>query len=418
MTEWGEDREVQLLLAAIGLNGRRRQRWRVFLRVWRVAEAGWYRVSVDTGRDPEAYWSSARLVYLLPFASSFDGLDEGVDAGDLNPLGSYQVFMVTFAEWSLVFLVSVLPLWFPLYPPRFPVGPIGSLCWALLSCWVADGLVPVYFISGLGWFLGSLLNRGLCVVCPVAFCGWLVGYPVGFFWALVLAVGFPPSPFSFGLREAFWLLGCLLFSYILWLFCEGEVFMVTFAEWSLVFLVSVLPLWFPLYPPRFPVGPFGSLCWALLSCWVADGLVPMYFISGLDSESPPRYTCSICEAISGSDSSSSGKYRSSSEPQSIVSACRGSLPSPWSGEKGKKRGSLPSPWSGEKGKKRGSLPSPWSGEKGKKSGSLPSPWSGEKGKSCGSLPKEGRRVLCHHRVVVKKEERDYFVRASPPCCKC
>ncbi|KAL0905999.1 hypothetical protein M5K25_024458 [Dendrobium thyrsiflorum] len=96
---------------------------------------------------------------------------------------------------------------------------------------------------------------------------------------------------------------------------------------------------------------------------------------------------------------------------------RGSLPSPWSGEKEKKQGSLPSPWSGEKGKKRGSLPSPWSGEKGKKSGSLPSPWSGEKGKSCGSLPKEGRRVLCHHRVVVKKEERDYFVRASPPCCK-
>ncbi|KAL0927626.1 hypothetical protein M5K25_001817 [Dendrobium thyrsiflorum] len=88
---------------------------------------------------------------------------------------------------------------------------------------------------------------------------------------------------------------------------------------------------------------------------------------------------------------------------------QGSLPSPWSGEKGKKRGSLPSPWSGEKGKKRGSLPSPWSGEKGKKSGSLPSPWSGEKGKSCGSLPKEGRRVLCHHRVVVKKEERDYFI---------
>ncbi|KAL0917174.1 hypothetical protein M5K25_012221 [Dendrobium thyrsiflorum] len=80
-------------------------------------------------------------------------------------------------------------------PPRFPVGPFGSLSWALLSCWVADGLVPAYFISGLGCFLGSLLNRGLCAVCPVAFCGWLVGYPVGFFWALVLAVGFPPSPF-------------------------------------------------------------------------------------------------------------------------------------------------------------------------------------------------------------------------------
>ncbi|KAL0922750.1 hypothetical protein M5K25_006765 [Dendrobium thyrsiflorum] len=112
------------------------------------------------------------------------------------------------------------------------------------------------------------------------------------------------------------------------------------------------------------------------------------------------------------------RYNDRLDEQTPVSACRGSLPSPWSGEKGKKRGSLPSPWSGEKGKKRGSLPSPWSGEKGKKSGSLPSPWSGEKGKSCGSLPKEGRRVLCHHRVVVKKEERDYFVRASPPCCKC
>ncbi|KAL0923353.1 hypothetical protein M5K25_007407 [Dendrobium thyrsiflorum] len=46
---------------------------------------------------------------------------------------------------------------------------------------------------------------------------------------------------------------------------------------------------------------------------------------------------------------------------------------------------------------------------GRKKGSLPSPWRGEKGKSCGSLPKEGRRVLCHHRVVVKKEERDYFI---------
>ncbi|KAL0927765.1 hypothetical protein M5K25_001972, partial [Dendrobium thyrsiflorum] len=36
-----------------------------------------------------------------------------------------------------------------------------------------------------------------------------------------------------------------------------------------------------------------------------------------DSESPPRFTCSICDAMSGSDSPSSGKYRSSSELQSI-----------------------------------------------------------------------------------------------------
>ncbi|KAL0926133.1 hypothetical protein M5K25_004527 [Dendrobium thyrsiflorum] len=36
-----------------------------------------------------------------------------------------------------------------------------------------------------------------------------------------------------------------------------------------------------------------------------------------DSESPPRFTFSICDAMSGSDSSSSGKYRSSSELQSI-----------------------------------------------------------------------------------------------------
>ncbi|KAL0918936.1 hypothetical protein M5K25_010986 [Dendrobium thyrsiflorum] len=39
--------------------------------------------------------------------------------------------------------------------------------------------------------------------------------------------------------------------------------------------------------------------------------------SSADSESPPRFTCSICDAMSGSDSSSSGKYRSSSELQSI-----------------------------------------------------------------------------------------------------
>ncbi|KAL0921357.1 hypothetical protein M5K25_008421 [Dendrobium thyrsiflorum] len=39
---------------------------------------------------PQQMWFSSRenhkLVYLLPFASSFGGLDEGVDAGDLNPL--------------------------------------------------------------------------------------------------------------------------------------------------------------------------------------------------------------------------------------------------------------------------------------------------------------------------------------------
>ncbi|KAL0926240.1 hypothetical protein M5K25_002454 [Dendrobium thyrsiflorum] len=35
------------------------------------------------------------------------------------------------------------------------------------------------------------------------------------------------------------------------------------------------------------------------------------------SESPPRFTCPIYDAMSGSDSSSSGKYRSSSELQSI-----------------------------------------------------------------------------------------------------
>ncbi|KAL0904624.1 hypothetical protein M5K25_026753 [Dendrobium thyrsiflorum] len=39
--------------------------------------------------------------------------------------------------------------------------------------------------------------------------------------------------------------------------------------------------------------------------------------SSVDSESPPRFTCFICDAMSGSDSSSSGKYRSSSELQSI-----------------------------------------------------------------------------------------------------
>ncbi|KAL0910153.1 hypothetical protein M5K25_021097 [Dendrobium thyrsiflorum] len=39
--------------------------------------------------------------------------------------------------------------------------------------------------------------------------------------------------------------------------------------------------------------------------------------SSVDSESPPRFTCSICDAMLGSDSSSSGKYRSSSELQSI-----------------------------------------------------------------------------------------------------
>ncbi|KAL0910267.1 hypothetical protein M5K25_021231 [Dendrobium thyrsiflorum] len=38
---------------------------------------------------------------------------------------------------------------------------------------------------------------------------------------------------------------------------------------------------------------------------------------GRDAESLPRFTCSICDAKSGSDSSSSGKYRSSSELQSI-----------------------------------------------------------------------------------------------------
>ncbi|KAL0926323.1 hypothetical protein M5K25_002541 [Dendrobium thyrsiflorum] len=39
--------------------------------------------------------------------------------------------------------------------------------------------------------------------------------------------------------------------------------------------------------------------------------------SSVDSESSPRFTCSNCDAMSGSDSSSSGKYRSSSELQSI-----------------------------------------------------------------------------------------------------
>ncbi|KAL0906125.1 hypothetical protein M5K25_024590 [Dendrobium thyrsiflorum] len=39
--------------------------------------------------------------------------------------------------------------------------------------------------------------------------------------------------------------------------------------------------------------------------------------SSADSESSPRFTCSICDAMSGSDSSSFGKYRSSSELQSI-----------------------------------------------------------------------------------------------------
>ncbi|KAL0905962.1 hypothetical protein M5K25_024415 [Dendrobium thyrsiflorum] len=37
----------------------------------------------------------------------------------------------------------------------------------------------------------------------------------------------------------------------------------------------------------------------------------------VDSESPPRFTCSICDAMSWSDSSPSGKYKSSSELQSI-----------------------------------------------------------------------------------------------------
>ncbi|KAL0904523.1 hypothetical protein M5K25_026647 [Dendrobium thyrsiflorum] len=74
-------------------------------------------------------------------------------------------------------------------------------------------------------------------------------------------------------------------------------------------------------------------------------------------------------------------------------------------------GPLPSPWSGEKGRRvlcphRGVVKKEElrfsAGER--KKGSLPSPWSGEKGKSCDSLPGKGRRVLCPHRGVVKKEE--------------
>ncbi|KAL0904860.1 hypothetical protein M5K25_027019 [Dendrobium thyrsiflorum] len=62
-----------------------------------------------------------------------------------------------------------------------------------------------------------------------------------------------------------------------------------------------------------------GIVWFLLpyaSCF--DGLDEGIDVSDLNpSESLPRFTCSICDAKSGSDSSSSGKYRSSSELQSI-----------------------------------------------------------------------------------------------------
>ncbi|KAL0925255.1 hypothetical protein M5K25_003574 [Dendrobium thyrsiflorum] len=62
-----------------------------------------------------------------------------------------------------------------------------------------------------------------------------------------------------------------------------------------------------------------GIVWFLLpyaSCF--DGLDEGIDVSDLNPlESLPRFTCSICDAKSGSDSSSSGKYRSSSELQSI-----------------------------------------------------------------------------------------------------
>ncbi|KAL0923587.1 hypothetical protein M5K25_007648 [Dendrobium thyrsiflorum] len=67
---------------------------------------------------------------------------------------------------------------------------------------------------------------------------------------------------------------------------------------------------------------FGSLLGALADLLKKNSFDPRFVLYGCvegfaDSESPPRFTCSICDAMSGSDSSPSGKYRSSSELQSI-----------------------------------------------------------------------------------------------------
>ncbi|KAL0917872.1 hypothetical protein M5K25_012973 [Dendrobium thyrsiflorum] len=62
-----------------------------------------------------------------------------------------------------------------------------------------------------------------------------------------------------------------------------------------------------------------DLCFVLYGCveGFAESAIVVSGDSSADSESPPRFTCSICDAMSWSDSSPSGKYKSSSELQSI-----------------------------------------------------------------------------------------------------
>ncbi|KAL0907630.1 hypothetical protein M5K25_022049 [Dendrobium thyrsiflorum] len=70
-------------------------------------------------------------------------------------------------------------------------------------------------------------------------------------------------------------------------------------------------------PAIFGLAGSGLLHPSRLQTRAMGNMPPNAEFSEVDSESPPRFTCSICDAMSGSDSPSSGKYRSSSELQSI-----------------------------------------------------------------------------------------------------